>query len=879
MKIHDKKKKKRFTRAKFKKTANGAISILLCLIITPFLSISLSLVELARYQEVIAITEEIMELVGISSLSNYDTYLHDRFGLMCTTQEEAIDADAESYLTENAKILGSQIKVENVSVEGKISLLESDGLRQQIVNVSELSIPAAILLKDFNLQEIIDSLNNISQISNTMDMVDKIADVTSALNDTVTSLENLDKALREAQEAINSVVNKANEASTTMASLYSTLSSAGVSLPEDATEEAISAALSTFSNNYKDDLKNAYARVYELVGLIDGAKEKVGAVLPAVEDLQIKVNATRELIDSLSSENTEDLNGDGEADGGNSAAVITTFDEVLSAVEELLNTSLSTIKDETIETAKAALDDIKTITIGDTGIQDVVDQYNHIKNGDYFGSEDADEDLQLLLETVYDVCTDNADLSALETYFKDLFVPSINLNINSIIRDVGTVLEKALEKVGDGVGEELVSLLSRLVNLMKSLFGLNLFFDPELNAFVDVGVAGGVSSGYTDFLKAFSELFNAMLEFTGYNSEDASLWERLKGAWSGMKGMLSAAKKILASVVTIIKDNVSSVFALVGDVFTFDVKGLYEKLLIAGYMRHNFPSRVSAGDYDASMQLELNGEGITGFSYNDIARPNTFAAQVADANKSGFEKLDELINSVASGAGTDTMFKGAELEYIRAGTNSEIANQAIVFLDIYFLRLLVDLPSIFTDPEVTAIAGAATIASWLVYIIYILIEPLCDSLLLVNGVNMELLRNGCWATPTGLSEFITKLAGHMPNEIKDSLNEYSSSYTAKKQADAQAPTTTGGMGYETHVLMILVIFAKEDLMLKHMQDLIELEAEEYYRQQGLTFNMYKTYTALNIEADVTFDSFFDLGSFNGGSPLLPKIKVKQGVSY
>jgi len=70
-----------------------------------------------------------------------------------------------------------------------------------------------------------------------------------------------------------------------------------------------------------------------------------------------------------------------------------------------------------------------------------------------------------------------------------------------------------------------------------------------------------------------------------------------------------------------------------------------------------------------------------------------------------------------------------------------------------------------------------------------------------------------------------------------------------------------------------------DTQIARLQDLVELETAEYYRQNGKTFSMSKTYTAVEIKADATFNPFFDLGTFTGGGSLLPSFEIKQMVSY
>ena len=55
-------KKIHLSKTKIKKCVNGSISVLLCLLLTPFLSVTLALIEYARYQEAMEIADELMEL-------------------------------------------------------------------------------------------------------------------------------------------------------------------------------------------------------------------------------------------------------------------------------------------------------------------------------------------------------------------------------------------------------------------------------------------------------------------------------------------------------------------------------------------------------------------------------------------------------------------------------------------------------------------------------------------------------------------------------------------------------------------------------------------------------------------------------------------------
>ncbi len=67
MMVCDKRGKKRM-KHKWKRRINGSISILLCLLLTPFLSIALGLVEFAKFKQVFEFTVEVFERKDISTL-------------------------------------------------------------------------------------------------------------------------------------------------------------------------------------------------------------------------------------------------------------------------------------------------------------------------------------------------------------------------------------------------------------------------------------------------------------------------------------------------------------------------------------------------------------------------------------------------------------------------------------------------------------------------------------------------------------------------------------------------------------------------------------------------------------------------------------------
>lgn len=884
----EQKKRKKLTKRRMLKGLKGSISITLCLLLTPFLTLALSLVEYSRYQEVKEITDEIYELTGISVLSDYDSYIHERFGLLSTSQENELGEGADSLLESNVDALGKQLTLDTstISINGKHALTNVETLRKQVVDFSELTATSAIIAEDFKLEELLNKLQGVSQFQDIMNTVDSLADTADALDKAVTSLETLQTELTELQTAINNAVSSADTLATSMADLYKKLGDNGVTLPENATPEQISSAVETFGNTYLEDLKGLYTTGNQLLGNLESIKTNLSELKTAASNFISAVNEAKEAAENISSKNSVD------SDGNVSQEATQTLTDVLGQMVYLAEDALADIKEDTINTAKGVVDNVISEIVNSSGLAEITTRYSEIVDGEYFSlplTDTAKEDLTDLLKVAGEVYS-TQDANQLAEYFKGKFVPKItNINVDTILELVKQAYTRASQSLSDSVTNRVIDLLTNLVNIVKGLFDLDLFYEADMNAFVNTG--GASDSPYQDFLDALGGMFTAIDTLKESMQKD-DVFSKLLSGLAAMKDMFSSIGQLLQSIWNIAGASVQGIMELAESTVTGDVQGLYEKLLIAGYMRHNLPCRVNSGKYSSNegeVTVDLTGTGLTGFVYNDIARPAAFTGQSAQGGSS-FQSLQTFINSLQNGHGTDTMFRGAELEYIRAGTNSEIANQVFTFFDIYFLRLLLDLPSVFMDAEVGSVAAAATVASWVVYILYIIVEPFCDTLLLVNGETVPLIRTDCWLTATGVGTFLTKIGqATMGEALYNSVNSYATANATSDKAknpdtDVEVSATTGGSGlantdYQAHVLIVLLAFVESDTMISRLQDLIELETAEYYRKNGGTFSMSKTYTTVEVEGEIAFNAFFDLGLLNGGNPLLPRLKIEKMVSY
>lgn len=877
-------------RPNFKKVCMGSISILLCLLLTPFLSVALGLVEYARYQQVMELADAVLELTGLTPLSDYDAFLHHRFGLLAASQDGNLDEGvADAFATNKAAIEG-QASMDNVTVKGLTNLQNNDVLRQQIVDVSEMTALSAVLLEDFNLQELLDKIAGLSKYMEITDTVIALADLTDQLNTALEAFENLQAQLQTLSTQLSQAQANAGDFAKKMADLTNKLGQEGIMLPQEPTVAQIEAALESFKGTYLEEFKQVYAsgkKVYDSVikvcDTLSNIKTSAETVVTAVEDAS-------KALEKLSGEDTNAADSDGSITKEAKSAL----EQILKEMVNIVDSSIKDLKDTTVSVAKEAMNDFVESFIENTGLSGVADRYDQIMSGDYFDyplSDVAKQDITDFLKDVYTLYKDGKAkdpeniYNAILVNLKEKFVPKLTFNVSALKSQVEAIIRHAEKELCGEAEKTGWKLMSQLMNLVKGMFNLDVFYNGNLCAVVDLPVTG--ERGYQLFLSAIGDVFDGITEF----SEAVKKVKPVK-ALKAMKKMLNGIVDMLKAIFDIVRDMFSSLMELRDAVVGADIQTLYEKVLISGYMAHSLPNRTSAGEYDpgdSGISVKLTGTSLTGFSYDDIPRPARFSRQSGSFNFDGtkFQQLAKLIENLKNDGGSDTMFMGAELEYIRAGTNSELANQVICFMDLYFLRLLLNLPNIFSSTEINSIAAAATIGAWVVYILYILAEPFLDTIILVNGGEVALLKGSCWLTSQGIDKFIEALLKvcvkneALRNEVSGLLQDEGSSFMDSYSTGAKDTFTSGVMPreYRSYILLVLFIFVESDVQLDRLQDIIYLEARQYYKNNGGTFSLKKAYTSVLVTAELQVDPLFDFGALTGDSFLIPAIDLKQIISY
>lgn len=889
-------KKKKWKRKLFRCT-KGAISILLCLVMAPFLSVSLGLVEYARYQQVIELVDELEELTGISLLSDYDQYIHNRFGLLAVSQKQNLNSVATEYMQSNIGAVGSQATFHSASVSGGFALNDPDVIKHQILDVAELTGLSQVLMEDFNLEVLLEKLDKLQGIQKVTNTVNGIANLTSALSTAVTKAEELQQKLdiivkaaspylrTEDANGNNIVVNpnpnslkaKAESLADHLDKLFTKLKNNGYTVPANISGEALDEILISLTGEYQEDVTQIYGKAKEIIAQVNDVKSAAGAIPGLVTDLESSINKV-----------VTEAGNIGKESGGEGGAVAdqagSTLNDVVNQMKGLISGTLDELKGETVKTIKDTASKIVDEVLESTGLANAYARYPEILDGTYFKSDVGKQDLKEIIALIPAVWNSGSPDAALEA-LKNKFVPSFDsgMSIDLLANKIKNIVVAAKNALVTKVDNGGFDLLTKLVNIIRKLFHLKGIYDAELNA--NVILSPGDGSIYQTFLKHLGNALNAVEKFKSA-MQNFDFFKAIEAIGT----LCSSVGEFFSTLGSLVEETINNIDNLLRN----GLNGLYERLLLAGYATHNFPNRTSnaielegeANGALSTVRLTLKGQGITGFDYNQIARPYTYVSQSIKDGSMGVSGLNSVLTNLTK-QGTDTMFKGAEMEYVVAGTSSELANQILCFFNLYFLRLLCNLPAVFVDAEVQTMAATCNIACWVVYILYALIEPFCDSLLLVNGETVPIVKTDCYLTPTGLRPFLQKMAeGCMGPELVTEFNNALGTNESVESIGTNNKTGGSGLGaslmevdYGTHLLIMTLISNKPEDTVRRIQTLVQLETAEYYRQKNVTFDWNKTYTAVTVTANVDFNSFFDLGILNGDGPLRFNTNMKQPVGY
>ncbi len=466
-----------------------------------------------------------------------------------------------------------------------------------------------------------------------------------------------------------------------------------------------------------------------------------------------------------------------------------------------------------------------------------------------------------------------------------------------LTRDAAEEAEKNL--VTECTKSAIWSVLKALASFVEALFHISYIYNPKLAAVIDTkyyeDTYGGLPSEKSrvsyplnygdsqdkekseDFKKLFGDYSSAdinsygdydLLAALGSLVSDFGIIVADSNAIMNVYGLINFAQRFheMTDAAGRIVDTVKSIFNYLGNAFSESAIG--NKMLLSGYASYMTSNRVT---YTGS-------NGLNGCSFNLRQQQTSTVGQM-----DYIENFQALITSIKKSVtgGSEKSFVGAETEYLLCGSKSELRNQAQTFACIFIFRLVSNiLPVFITDQQVKLIAVGSTLAAPFVYLIYMILEPLVDTVILVNNGNIPLIKMKAYLTPSGLPSLINKftdleLNSEEMKEVQSNFNKEIGNMNLGEYKDND-DTTIFDMNYTQALWLIMTVFTSKDKMLERLSNIIEMEAVEYKNNVDSSpnklFDLDYSYTYIRTQASFTTNEFIKLSNKQG-------INCKERIVY
>ncbi|MGN0352880.1 MAG: DUF5702 domain-containing protein [Roseburia sp.] len=861
-------------RHKYINGGKGVISIFLAILMLPFLTMADMLVESARYHDAVAVLDECMDSAGLSTLSYNDSYLLSRFGLLATSQDD-ISTTYSKYLEDNIGAYGSW-DITSSSATGINSLDDTEILYQQVLEMSKFSSPTS-LAGDFVISELIDILKQFktvkviekwsTAVSSTGDTADAILTLYDAIKDFDQKCDDLDVAmgtyestfgiLKEKIEALKTALATVNEKQETVNTLQSEIDA----LDDDddgldelkeklktAEEELESAkgAVETAKTELETAKKDYSSAISELSKSLTSYQTAGDKVYTSLKKLQTSLEKTKQAVDAVKTKvseteaqlNTDIQNKENEINEAKERGEDTTQLENEKAALET--------ERENYKNSQSNIDKINTATdTGVTTLTNAVDAGMKSYNSDSISAANAT--LSTLKTNV-----DNIDVDSItENYTyqeSDFYLTITGLMSKAEIQAIIKGLEDQIKGEADDEFS-LWSMFKTASSVYRSLFTTNGCYDSRLDAYLSTEAASYSTSDIDNILADISDMLNC------YDGVSGTTLEKIVKC---LKNFFTAFANLLCDLIEYMKGVVSRIGEAISEL-TDSWESAGEKIMFDQYLVKTFPNRTSIKN-DSTI---IGSDVMTGYSFSSIKLKPPASLDIYGTE---IDTIITLLGDIKSG-GVDNMFCAAELEYIITGSRSEIVNQTVTFFNLYILRFLVNIPSIIANSEIRTLAeGTAPFTAGMsfvaVYSLYLFVEPLIDTVFLVNGKEVPLIKTKAYLTPAGITAFVTNLST-LNVYNKEELSQLSKDTFAKETTDTSTNMGFLNWKYDKYMLIEMIIFGENDTYLERLQTLITLE--EIAKNGEGSFDISKSYTFVKGEASGKYNPILPLGGMANGS--------------
>lgn len=893
------------------RATQGVISILLSVTMLPLFSMAAVLIEASRYTEASEALESTTEVSTLSTLANYDDYLMRRFGLMATEQEDGLGSTYEDYFEANLPV--GIFSESSSGISGMEPLSDSDVLYQQVLETGRYAAPTRLLTDGLDIKELVKQLESIGKMNSLFGAFQgatETVQATAQLGQDLKALhEHIEKKLDPQKtdydkkyDTWRSRVDELAEAKRKVSAQEREVDS--LANRQQSQRDAISNAQGSLKDLQNDltDLENDLKRLNEeLEELKDPEapqtpdtkkiEEKEKEIKEKEEEIERKqrqirsqggdIRALQNKLNELdrqmqaAEDKLAGLESAENAATGTEMSARYAYIRATQAWEGLLQDYIKKIDAITKDLSKLADKISKTIKDGNKWTGDKKNLGIALAQIDEFTKKMVDNlEKMHLTEHAGDV---NAQIAALKKQVERVrsYVVGENSSLptgynESYHREVTYIDKDELWKVLTAPNEkleetkELWAALKGMASAAKTMFKMQTLYDPFCSA--NVSSVGGAPSETYHMITALCTSVDELGTAVDKLDEPPLGWIE---SFVHLGNSLVQVCKFFTALGERVVQIASNVANTVAEP---------ERLLFNMCMTYELSNRTN---YDRSSSEGNAGRSLTGFLFKDRKLP-------AGSKVGSGGSMAEINADMGSGASANC-FVGAEFEYLLEGTSSEISNQSLTFADLYFLRLFLDVMPIMKNGEVKAMAGVGNLVGlgWLVYVAEILMEPVVDTILLVNDVDVDLYASKIFLTPSGvpvmLNEFIAmeklKLTGDEQKEIEEEL---------RSLTHVKGVSGSGGSGYVAglrkfnyteHMFLLLTIIGDQDESIRRYQEIITMEKKNTMYHAGAagdSFSLTNAYTRLHAKSSGTMSDLLPIPSLSSRSPFHMEREIYRG---
>lgn len=861
------KEKRKAIRYFLKRKVNGTkgmLSIFLALVVSPLLMSTFIFIEYARIQSIQELMKEVMGSSLYSTLGHYDDYVEERFDLLSISQKDDVNTTYQGYMKANMNALGKGASIQSMEASGQHSLGSASILKQQIYEASEYTVMAQAMWDGFDLDRIkkkLDGLPGMKQLNAGAEVANKAVGYANDTKDMINSVKDFQEKAKDFKEKCQNYKTKYQAFQTAMQTVESIRNSGQEEgLPAaEAAADAAARELATATKELSTSLGNLYDASKDLKEKMEKVKKDLSEVKEATK--KKKEESKEAATESAASTGTEiatipaagngtgtevatvPANGstevattgtaaDGEIPDGEGAETIGTdaykwFEEMHKATENFANKQIQKGIDAIVEAEKTSLNNQAAALSSFTASGHSMSELS------------------------------SAPLGKIEMKgFKE--------DVAKYVDDLVDVLDKSATADQEGVKEVIA-----VGRLAQKLMDMKIFYDNSLDSNINPTLLAHTSSFDTSTLltaSGFTGMLQDAIDFADACYQHPNVFKMI----TKLASFLINLAKFLAGLVTWMAEHFINLAK-----FLVNYQEYYHAFLLYGYAAYNLPNRTTY----------KKGSTLTGYSFQKVF------SLAGGSDKGGKGGAMSDIASLGNNSGSDPMFKGAELEYMLTGANSEYTAQAGAFFDGYMLRLMVDCYAVLNSDILKALSALGPVRI-VATVIFLLLEPFLDMVILVNGGTQVLFKTKAYLSIEGLPHLAQDMAGIL-DLSDDQKSTLGGMFESKRGGGSSTGTEVaiyhddsakhGGqdgsgktndknemgyfpLDYTAHGAILMILCTPYDQYTDRMQNLIQLEAKEKHKKD-FDFDINKAYTSVHSDNKYKLNIFMNLSpTLTGGFP-------------